>query len=216
LSAARVAALLFAASLLSLAPPVVAQAPVADSLRQTRLWATIGMQGAHVSLGMGGTPYLDGTAGTLEMRLGFTPRAIPRWTIAAAAGFVADTRPTAYVAPGTDGLRPELWTATGGIEVQHRWAGSRRYHPLAFAGVGSVATDYRYKTRSAEGQTYHRNEAHSTPFVSVGAGGEVSVAGWLRGSGLLGYRAARGNDVPHAKITNAGMTFVAMLSAGWF
>jgi hypothetical protein len=213
---ARVAALLLAASLAALAPPVVAQAPVADTLRQTRLWATLGMQGAHVSLGLGGTPYLDGTAGTLEMRLGFTPRAIPRWTIAVAGGFVADTRPTAYVVPGTDGLRPDLWTATGGIEVQHRWAGSRRYHPLAFAGVGSVMNSYRYKTRSAEGPIYHRNEERSTPFVSAGAGGEVRVAGWLRGSGLVGYRAARGNDVTHASTKNGGITFVAMLSAGWF
>jgi hypothetical protein len=210
------AALLFAASLLSFAPPVLAQAPVADTLRQTRLWATLGMQGAHVSLGLGGTPYLDGTAGTLELRLGLTPRAIPRWTIAVAGGFVADTRPTAYVAPGTDGLQPELWTATGGIEVQHRWAGSRRYHPLAFAGVGSVTNSYRFKTRSAEGPTYHRNEERSTPFVSVGAGGEVRVAGWLRGSGLVGYRAARGIEVPHASGTNGGMTFIALLSAGWF
>jgi hypothetical protein len=214
---ARVAARLFAASLLSFAPPVSAQAPVADTLRQTRLWTTIGMQGAHLSLGLGGTPYLDGTAGTLEMRLGFTPRAIPRWTIAVAGGFIADTRPTAYVAPGTDGLRPELWTATGGIEVQHRWPGSRRYHPLAFAGVGSVTNSYRYSTRSAEGgQTYHQNEVHSTPFASLGAGGEVRVTGWLRGSGLVGYRAAGAIDVPHAAGTNGGMTFVAMLSAGWF
>jgi hypothetical protein len=87
---------------------------------------------------------------------------------------------------------------------------------MAFAGLGSVTNSYRYKTRSAEGFTYHRNEERTTPFVTVGAGGEVSFAGWLRASGLVGYRAARGVDIPHASGTNGGMTFVALLSAGWF
>jgi hypothetical protein len=212
---ARVAPLLFAASLLAFAPPAAAQAPVADSLRQTRLWATLGMQGAHLSLGLGGTPYLGGTAASLETRLGLTPRAIPEWTFAIAAGFVADTRPTAFVAPGKDGLRPDLWTSTGGLEVQRRWAGSRGYHPVAAVGVGSVSNSYRYTTRTATGLSYHQ-EVHTTQFVSVSAGGEVGVARWLRASGMVGYRAAGDIGVPHATGTNGGMTFVALLSAGWF
>jgi hypothetical protein len=207
-----------AAALLSAgqALPLAAQAPVADTVGMSRVFAAIAMQGAHLSAGVGRVPYQGGSGSTLDLRFGLTPRALPEWTFAVAGGFVANARPTEYEVSGRDGFRPNLETTAGGIEVQRRWTGARRYHPIATVGIGTVSNSYAYKQLSDGALTYYRDELRTTPYVSAGAGGEVRISRRLRASGVAAYRAAGPIEVPHGRGTNGGVTMVALLSAGWF
>jgi hypothetical protein len=215
-------AALLSAALLSMATTASAQTdgPAGQpERREGTLARTLGLRGAHVSMGGGSVPYLDREerGNTFETRIGLTFRRLPAWTFALVGTALMDPARTGYEVPGSDGFRPLLGVNTGGLEVQHRFGGARTLHPIAFGGFGRINSAYQYvETQRGGDNVFHREGEQSSGYVQLGVGGEANIARWLRMSLVVGYRGAGELNVPAARAANSGRTTALLFSAGRF
>jgi hypothetical protein len=111
--------------------------------------------------------------------------------------------PTAYVAPDSAGLHPQLYSNLHGVEVQGRWPDDRRVHFIATAGVGSLETQYEFwrlkplEQRKINDFTDHVVEGRSTShYADASVGAELTIAKLLRLYSLVGVRRSGTIDTP--------------------
>jgi hypothetical protein len=191
-------------------------APQGDQTLMQRL----GLDGLHVAVGGGATPYMGRNtdpAGTGELRVGATFRRWPAWTIAFAASGVGDWDTTTYVVPNSNGYHPHLAATTSGFEVQRRWSSSSLVHLVATAGAGQLVNsyDYYYYPKSG-GSEFHKEEVTSVSYVTFSGGGELNIASWARVLFTAGYRGAGATRIPAAVGTNSGVMSTMLFEFGKF
>lgn len=203
-----------------LLPTVALAQDSTDAHREGRTLAgTLGLRGMHVGYGGGAVPYLDAPdgAGTLELRLGVSPKRTPGWTFALAASAVMEGDTTRYVVPRSNNFHPQMTSTAVGVEVQRRWRRTSLLHPMLVGGVGGITNSYTYWEYPASGGSrFHEDARRTSGYVSLGGGGEVSVFSWMRLAMVMSYRAAEHMRIPDARGTNSGAAGWMLLEFGKF
>lgn len=179
----------------------------------------------HVALGRSQAPYQGRSAHpTDEIRLGFALPEFPAWSFAYAADNAKGPRDSASyfaprcvksifeIAPGTSatGCHPEITARSDAVEVQYRWGPAQSVHPVASVALGKVTAGYDL----VRGAGYRLDSAQSSPFVTIGGGGEVNLSRWLHITAIAGYRQLFAQSSARGIVTGSGFTLTSLVVVG--
>ena len=154
-----------------------------------------------------------------ELRLGFSPKQFPHWAGAFAFNYVLPpfdsasfVEPTCFTTTGAGaGCHPRIAGNSSALEVQHRWYPTQPVHPVASVALGLLTTEYFVRTGTYSARA---DSTQASPFVTVGGGGEFSLARWLHVTVTAGYRESFGKTIPNGTVSNSGFTLTTLLLVG--
>ena len=179
---------------------------------------------AHVADGVSGLPYRDRAfTRAAAARVGFALDALPTWAFALSGNWVMDQDRAAYFEPKcftyVNGVRtqtgcyPVIQAQSTALEVEKRWGPTATVHPLASASLGRVNTGNVYRN-TARCLCSSKDSSWTSPFVTLGGGGELNIARWLHVALTAGYREVFRRGAPSGTVSPSGLTLTSLLIVG--
>ena len=173
----------------------------------------------HLEYGQSRVPYRDARfRSAIAVGAGFALDALPTLSFQLTNTFVHPKDSADYIEPKcilpgslprSDVCRPHIISNSTAFEVQKRWEPRRSVHALASASLGEVTTGNQYNPRGCCTGAV-TDSVRRTSFVSLGGGGEVSLARALHVNVMAGYRGIVGSE----RASPSGFTLSAMLVIG--